>query len=66
MDYDHTHKLKFDRRLLRRRGWVDSEELEKELADLPDVSQKAQLPGGEEGSSQEPELPPPHEDNSPN
>ena len=66
MDYDHTHKLKFDRRLLRRRGWVDPEELEKELADLPDVSHKAQLLGGDEGPSQEPEQPPPPEYNSSN
>jgi hypothetical protein len=66
MDYDHTRRLKFDRRLMRRRGWVDSEELEKELADLPDVSHKAQPLGGDEGPSQEPEQLPPQEDNSPN
>ena len=65
MDYDHTRKLKFDRRLLRRRGWVDSEELEKELADLPDVSHKAQPLDGDEVPSREPEQPPPQEDNSP-
>ena len=63
MAYDYTHKLKLDRRLLRRRGWIDPEELEKELADLPDVSHKAQLAGDEE-PSQEPETPPRQEDNS--
>ena len=64
MDYDHTRKLKFDRRLLRRRGWVDSEELEKELADLPDVSHKAQ-PQDEDGEpSPEPAEPPAQPSNS--
>jgi hypothetical protein len=64
MAYDHTRKLKLDRRLLRRRGWVDPKELEKELADLPDVSHKAQPLGEDEGPSQEPEKPPSREDNS--
>ncbi len=63
MDYDHTRKLKFDRRLLRRRGWVDPEELEKELADLPDVSHKAQPQGEEEEPSPESEEPPPQTSN---
>lgn len=59
MIHDSTRSLKFDRRLLRRRGWVDPEELEKELADLPDVSDKAQ-PQDEEGApSPEPAEPPP-------
>jgi hypothetical protein len=66
MDYDHTRKLKFDRRLLRRRGWVDPEELEKELADLPDVSRKAQRPDRDEEPSQEPEPPPRQDGNLPN
>ncbi len=59
MIHDFSRSLKFDRRLLRRRGWVDPEELEKELADLPDVSDKAQ-PQDEEGTtSPEPAEPPP-------
>jgi uncharacterized protein YidB (DUF937 family) len=62
MIYDYIRNLKFDRRLLRRRGWVDQEELEKELADLPDVSDKAQ-PQGEE-LSPEPEAPPRQTGNS--
>jgi len=57
MAYDYSQKLKFDRRLLRRRGWVDPQELEKELADLPDVSDKAHSPADEE-PAQEPEEPP--------
>jgi hypothetical protein len=59
MVYDYSRKLKLDRRLLRRRGWIDPEELEKELADLPDVSHKAQPQGEEEESSPESEEPPP-------
>ena len=55
MVYDGIRKLKLDRRLLRRRGWIDSKELEKELADLPDVSDKAQPPADAE-PSQEPEA----------
>ena len=66
MAEDHTRKLRLDRRLLRRRGWVDPMELEKELADLPDVSHKAQPLDEDEGSPQEPEQLPSQEDSSPN
>lgn len=59
MIHDYTRSLKFDRRLLRRRGWLDSEELEKELADLPDVSDKAQSPDEPNEPSPEPAEPPP-------
>jgi len=65
MVHDYTRRLKFDRRLLRRRGWVDPEELEKELADLPDVSHKAQSLGEGEEPSPEPEEPPSQEVNQP-
>ena len=58
MVYDYNRKLRLDHRLLRRRGWIDPEELEKELADLPDVSHKAQPQGEEEATSPEPEEPP--------
>jgi hypothetical protein len=58
MARDYTRDLKFDRRLLRRRGWVDSEELEKELADLPDVSHKAERGGEGEESPPESKGPP--------
>ncbi len=40
MDRRSTSKLKLDRRLIRRRGWISKEELERELAALPDVSAK--------------------------
>jgi hypothetical protein len=33
-------KLRLDRRLLDRRGWIDPKELARELAALPDVSAK--------------------------
>lgn len=33
-------KLRLDRRLLDRRGWIDRKELDRELAALPDVSAK--------------------------
>jgi hypothetical protein len=33
-------KLRLDRRLLNRRGWISREELERALAELPDVSDK--------------------------
>ncbi len=59
MIHDHTRSLKLDRRLLRRRGWVDPEELEKELADLPDVSHKAKSPDEPDEPSPEPAEPPP-------
>ena len=40
MDRRSTDKLRLDRRLIRRRGWIAQEELERELAALPDVSAK--------------------------
>lgn len=38
---DALRKLKLDRRLLERRGWVSKEEVERALAELPDVADKA-------------------------
>ena len=58
MAHNYNRNLKFDRRLLRRRGWVDPEELEKELADLPDVSHKAVSQGSGEDPSSGPQEPP--------
>ena len=40
MDRDHIAKLRLDRRLSSRRGWTPSDEIEEELAKLPDVSHK--------------------------
>ena len=53
---DHDLGLKLDRRLLRRRGWIDPAELERELEALPDVSDKIQPPDadGPEGSKPPP------------
>jgi hypothetical protein len=42
MNRDSMKALRHDRRLLRRRGWITAEALEKELASLPDVADKAQ------------------------
>lgn len=41
MAREPARNLRLDRRLLRRRGWIDPQELEKELGALPDVSEKA-------------------------
>ena len=40
MDRDHIAKLRLDRRLGSRRGWTEPNEIEEELAKLPDVSDK--------------------------
>lgn len=52
MDNESTARLKFDTRMVRRRGWVEPEELEQELASLPDVSDKVHQP--DEDASSEP------------
>lgn len=36
--------LALDRRLIRRRGWIPPEELERELSSLPDVSDRIAEP----------------------
>ena len=40
MDNEAAARLKFDRRLAQRRNWVEAEELENELASLPDCADK--------------------------
>ncbi|HXK23156.1 MAG TPA: hypothetical protein VMS55_10825 [Myxococcota bacterium] len=40
MNRDALQKLRLDRRLLARRGWMSDAELERELAALPDVAAK--------------------------
>ena len=37
-------KLRLDRRLLERRGWIPKAELDRALAELPDVESKAAPP----------------------
>jgi hypothetical protein len=52
MDPDALGKLRMDLRLQGRRGWIDSDELEKALAELPDVSDKiADSDEGDEAGS---------------
>jgi hypothetical protein len=52
---DAKQNLRLDKRLIRRRGWIRPEELERELGSLPDVSDKIQpveepAQGGEAGA----------------
>ncbi len=53
MDRDATQRLRLDRRLIRRRGWISKDELGKELDALPDASAKATTLGAAEGSAHE-------------
>jgi hypothetical protein len=41
MNRESMAKLRLDRRLIRRRGWISDEELESELGALPDSAEKA-------------------------
>jgi hypothetical protein len=43
--------LRLDSRLTDRRGWIDRKELARELAELPDVSDKAAPPEPTPGES---------------
>ena len=54
MDRNSMQKLRLDRRLLRRRGWIESEELESALAALPDVADKIAPDEPEEETPPEP------------
>lgn len=42
MNQKSLERLRLDRRLVGRRGWIAPEELERALEALPDVSHKAQ------------------------
>ena len=44
MNRDSTERLRLDRRLTHRRGWLSKAEREKSLAELPDVSDKIAPP----------------------
>jgi hypothetical protein len=50
MHHKSLSRLRLDRRLIARGGWIKSEELERELAALPDVSHKA-APNEEPGEA---------------
>ena len=41
MNRDSVAKLRLDRRLLQRRGWISAQEREQALANLPDVASKS-------------------------
>ena len=56
MDRETISKLRVDRRLIQRRGWIPPEELEQTLAALPDVSHKI-APKDEEPSETRPSGP---------
>ena len=58
MNRESLEKLRLDRRLMRRRGWIAKEELARELADLPDVSHKVAPPEEEPGEASAPEEAP--------
>ena len=52
---DYKRDMRLDTRLIRRHGWLSAEELEKELAALPDVADKVQPPEeAEEGAASPP------------
>ncbi len=40
MVHEHLKGVRLDRRALRRRGWLNQEDLKRELEALPDVSEK--------------------------
>lgn len=40
MDRESVERLRFDRRLARRRDWVDGQEVDQYVESLPDVSDK--------------------------
>ena len=55
MNRESTEKLRLDRRLINRPGWISKAELEKNLEALPDVSDKiAPLEEAEEPSKAAP------------
>jgi hypothetical protein len=51
MNRESLEKLRLDRRLLNRRGWMSVAERARALEELPDVSQKATTLGAESGES---------------
>ena len=42
MVHDSMKNLRFDKRLLRRRGWISAEEFARELESLPDAEPRAE------------------------
>ncbi len=58
MDRKSMTQLKYDKRLVHRRGWIKQKELETELAELPDVADKIALDEPEEPATPAPESDP--------
>ncbi len=52
MNRASLEKLRLDRRLMGRRGWMTAAERARALADLPDVSNKATTLGAESGEEE--------------
>jgi hypothetical protein len=48
---DALRALRLDRRLLDRRGWTAKAEMDRALAELPDVASKAAMPDSPAGES---------------
>ncbi len=61
MDRESMKRLRLDRRLIRRRGWISQRDLEREMSARPDVSDKIQPLESEDaeagGSAASPEEP---------
>ena len=53
MHRESMRRLRLDRRLIRRRGWLPEEDLERELTALPDASHKIAPVGGEPSAPSE-------------
>ena len=54
MNRDSIQQLRLDRRLIKRRGWISADELDKEIEALPDASDKV-APPEEESDSNSPD-----------
>ncbi|MEE2674988.1 MAG: hypothetical protein VX466_14395 [Myxococcota bacterium] len=55
MDRETISKLRLDKRLSNRRGWISPDDLDRELEALPDASEKIQ-PSEEPGDEPGPEA----------
>ena len=54
MNRESLDKLRLDRRLIRRRGWMSAAERARALEALPDVANKATTLGAESGQGETP------------
>ena len=64
MHRESLERMRLDRRLMSRRGWMSANERTRALETLPDVSNKATTLGAESGESSE-EAPAPDETRAP-